>query len=439
MTTRSRRRRRQRSVHIEEQDDDDDDEDDYQASDGDDEASFREPSPPPMRSSRFTSRGDIVNAEMQHEERSRKLLPAPKGAILWSDSPRTEPEFESTDPVLRLDPRLPKPPFRMALVASMNSGKTTLIGNLLRNQPDDPDVPGYNGIFNRVLLVGPNILRDASWNWLRDIEFPLDYIHLTFSRDRFEDWMAEWDRERDRDIMERGRAPGSAHRVLVVFDDVLNMQPDKPFLLRDDSIADTRHGALSFIISGQRYNRLSVTTRTNLTHVGFWPRGCSYEQRSVIEDQCMDEGMSPAQVRKAFRTVSRYAEQPYQMVWIDKTKPAGAQLMHGLGGTLLRGGPPQLVYDPRSGQAINDKHDNASVHRSVEKAAPLFDEEADADARMLGQQRGAPSPIDAYFGTMQSRPPSKRLKRQMGAAARIASPRYQGNAKPSAGKKRART
>lgn len=288
------------------------------------------------RSDPLTTEVDLKRADVSSKKRARADRPNPPNAISWEKSDLSRDDVLADDPITKIDPRLPKPPFRWGMFAAMGGGKTSLISTLLKNGPDT-GVPGFKGVFDEVHIFSPNILKDSSWKWLRDSGFPASRMHTTFSRQELEEMQRGWDRERLEQIYKYNVPFGSAKRVLVVFDDFINLKPDRPMAFQDDSIVDSRHGGLSIIISGQRYNKVNPVTRNNLSHISFWPKGSAADRDLVINDQGLVEGTTPSAIRKQFERVQEFSK-PHDMVFIDKTKPPGEQLTHGIGGPLLSEG-----------------------------------------------------------------------------------------------------
>lgn len=288
------------------------------------------------RSDPLTTETDLRRANLSSKKAARASRPDPQGAISWERADQSRDDVLPDDPILKLDPRLPKPPFRWGMFAAMGGGKTSLIATMLRNGPHNGK-PGYNGVFDEVHIFSPNILKDASWKWLRDSGFPASRMHTTFSRTEMEEMQRQWDRERLEQIFKHRVPFGSAKRVLAVFDDFINLKPDRPMAFGDESIVDTRHGGLSIIVSGQRYNRVNPVTRNNLSHISFWPKGAASDRDMLIQDQGLVDGVSLADIRRQFEHVQNF-NKPHDMVFIDKTKPPGEQLTHGIGGPLLSEG-----------------------------------------------------------------------------------------------------
>lgn len=287
----------------------------------------------------LTTESDLVRADLQSKKKARETLPTPKGAIVWEKIDTDRDEILPGDPIAMIDPRLPKPPFRWGMFAAMGGGKTSLISSLLQNGPGDPssDKPGFKGVFDEVHIFSPNLLKDAAWKWLRNSGFPRSRMHTTFSRVDLENKQRLWDRERLEQMQKDGVPFGSAKRVLIVFDDFINLKPDRPMSGSDDSIVDSRHGGTSFIISGQRYNKANTITRNNLSHISFWPAGSKNDQDLIIQDQGLTEGFTVGELRKHFERVQEFPK-PMDMIFIDKTKCPAEQMSHGIGGPLLSEG-----------------------------------------------------------------------------------------------------
>tara|TARA_B110000305_G_C19432029_1_gene636733 strand:- start:764 stop:1693 length:930 start_codon:yes stop_codon:yes gene_type:complete len=147
--------------------------------------------------------------------------------------------------------RLPKPPFRMLMVAQSHSGKTTCIMNLITN----PKM--YKSYFkNRVHIFSRNILNDPAF-------LCLDEKILANSWDGYLPHLLEDIYNKQKELVEEeGKTKSNAQ--LIILDDVISdvYSRNKPSIL-STMFMMCRHVNISIILTSQQYKLIPKPIRVN--------------------------------------------------------------------------------------------------------------------------------------------------------------------------------
>ena len=278
----------------------------------------------------------LHNARMEAFSAEMKLRPRPQGAFEFKpigDTTGRVEKFTEHDEVHQLDKALWAPPFRIYLVGEMESGKTTVLHGLIRNE-----FKGYNNIFDYVLIFTKNLHTD-DWAWTREKDpvsgeflFPQDRLFTKFVSEHFQVFVEKLIRENIEDERE-GIPISSRRRALVVLDDFLTLSTPPPLSQQDNSIIDSRHANLSFILSGQRFNAAGTLSRSNMNGFIYWPGFTETDEVNFIKDCCSRDGMSVKEIKTAFRKVAEYEPGAnYVVIYKSKGRHTGDRIHHCLGG-----------------------------------------------------------------------------------------------------------
>lgn len=281
----------------------------------------------------------LHQARMAALSKEMKLRQKPQGAFDFKaivPKGTSGKKFHDDDEVHRLDEALWLPPFRVYLIGEMESGKTTLLHGLLTETER-----GYNNIFDYVLIFTKNLHTD-DWSWTREKDagsgeflFPQDCLFTEFIPEHFKMFVEKLIRENAEDEAE-GIPISSRRRALVVLDDFLTLSQPPPLSQHDNSIIDSRHANLSFLLSGQRFNAAGTLSRSNMNGYIYWPGFTDTEETAFIKDCCSKDGMSPKQIKDAFRKVSQFEPGGnYVVVYKSRSRHVGDRIHHCLGGPHL--------------------------------------------------------------------------------------------------------
>lgn len=148
---------------------------------------------------------------------------------------------------------LVQPPFQMVVVSPTNSGKSTMIVNLITRKQF-----GYADYFTRVRVWSESLCTDNIWQVLTDKQLG----------DSFDEYDEEkirevWDEQKER-VLSEGR---EKHRELWIFDDMVSNLKKGSGGTKSNVIMDLymrgRHTNISIIVTSQSYKMMPTTTRKN--------------------------------------------------------------------------------------------------------------------------------------------------------------------------------
>ena len=147
-----------------------------------------------------------------------------------------------------LNPLLPKPPFRMAVVGCSNSGKTTMICNLFSRN-------FYGKFFKRdhIFVFSPTANLDDK---LKEC-IPSNNFHDEFDPDIIEEIYLE------QDSIKKHYGKKKLDHILIILDDMVGDASLKANSIISKFMHKTRHYNVSYIFSVQKYNALSRIVRNN--------------------------------------------------------------------------------------------------------------------------------------------------------------------------------
>lgn len=154
---------------------------------------------------------------------------------------------------------LPKPPFRMCLIAPPNSGKTTLLVNLLTNPAF-----GYTKYFKKIVVWSPTLEQDPTWSALPDSI--LQDCYSEFSMDTF---MQEMD-EATEDVKKNGKTKDNA-RWFIIDDSMGDIaSTGNQTTPVTDGFTKRRHDNVSMTVVSQCYMKLAKSIRIGGSNFGAW-------------------------------------------------------------------------------------------------------------------------------------------------------------------------
>lgn len=264
------------------------------------------------------------------------------------------------------DPCLPKHEFTMALIAPKNSGKTTLLINLLKF---------YKGYFHKIIVFSPSIRNDEKWAYAKQLvilkenrelkkiikdykqkkrkdnpivqtdppKFLLDKtpqekpaLSVKFSGkldpdllfDDFNDEVLTDILDQQNDMIlfleSQGYTKHKADRILLIFDDpvgspLFNSRHDSTFKALN---ANHRHKSVSVLMVSQAYKEIPKTVRTQFSCLIIFKIPNEQETKVIYEEYPM--GLSKTEWYKAYKECT---SKPHGFMFIDTAKPEELQIM----------------------------------------------------------------------------------------------------------------
>lgn len=205
---------------------------------------------------------------------------------------------------------LPQIPFRLMLVAPSGQGKTSLALDLLRDK-------NYRNIFEeRIFVISSNYPYEKErWEFLnlidsedaedKNVMFHYDPEWIQALRDAKE----EHDKAEREEKGEKFRVP----QALLIIEDVLEQLPHECKQLT----ALFTHGRLkgwNVMILTQKYNKISLTVRTNLTDMAMLGIPNVKERETIINENC--DSMTVEDLMRMYEEVKR--TDAYGYLWINK-------------------------------------------------------------------------------------------------------------------------
>jgi Poxvirus A32 protein len=193
-----------------------------------------------------------------------------------------------------IDEELPEHPFYCGIIAQRNSGKTTLIVNLLMYKSM------YGGKFDNVHIWSPTIKIDGAW---KNLHIKEDKSHEEYKDGDFKKLMDEVEDKND----------GQSH--LVIIDDMTEQVKNDLSLKEEIEMLGfkSRHWNISVIIVIHQLKFMSAATRTALSDIIIFNINNSAELEKISEE---NRGHLS---RNEFLDMYHYAvNEPYQFFYIKK-------------------------------------------------------------------------------------------------------------------------
>jgi hypothetical protein len=160
---------------------------------------------------------------------------------------------------------LPKPPFRMELIAPPHSGKTTLLLNMLLSP-----TMGYNKYFKKIVVWSPTLLEDPTWSALPD-----EILKDSYDKFDMNTILNEWEEAKD-DVKQNGKTLDNARWFII--DDSMGelFAPGNMSTPATDVCTRGRHDNVSVSYVTQAYKKLPKSVRIGASNVAMW--NCPNEQ-----------------------------------------------------------------------------------------------------------------------------------------------------------------
>lgn len=228
--------------------------------------------------------------------------------------PLIEPIEESApadDRIHLIPPTIPKPPFFCSIVAPRQSGKTTVLINLLTKDHF------YRRYFDLVLVFSASIETDYKWKHpiVKEMEHskraPKLFTFSFFSEEMLNTILDAIKKENMGD--KEKKEPPLGLKVLLVFDDMItegicsntHIGPVERAAIR------LRHIGISTIIVSQKYNMISKKTRENSCNWIFFDLS-KEEMTQVARERCGN--MDP---QHFYRMLKHAVSEPFSCVHVN--------------------------------------------------------------------------------------------------------------------------
>ena len=195
-----------------------------------------------------------------------------------------------------LDPMLPKIPFSICLVGASNSGKTTLLLNLLEQYSDKFRAQD-------VILISPSI----------DLDDKLDMINCKWKYNKFNEEVIDSTVDQQKNI--KKFEPNKLPNLLVILDDCLQTGAFNHHGVIETAFVRLRHYNISLICTSQKYSGLSRTIRLNCKSL------IIFEPYNMSEfDHILDEN-SDKYTRKKYKAMMDHVfSKPFAFLLINNTE-----------------------------------------------------------------------------------------------------------------------
>lgn len=152
---------------------------------------------------------------------------------------------------------IPVNPFRMLCIGKSQSGKSTLILNLLNRKEF------YKGFFDRVYLFSTSFEEDTDWkSYLKDTK-----DNVETSNDLSEEIIEEIITSQKEHIAKRGKR--FSPQILIILDDIVTNKTLKSKTIKD-LLFYGRHYLISIIISSQSYKEINRPLRLQATNIALF-------------------------------------------------------------------------------------------------------------------------------------------------------------------------
>ncbi len=239
------------------------------------------------------------------ESDSEEDLPGDIPKKLGHKIQKLEEENKFLKKVDDIDDVLPQHPFFFAILAQRNSGKTTLLVNLLMNG----DM--YGGKFDYVHIWSPTIHIDGNW---KKLKLNKERTHTDYETDDFSNLLQE---------IEEGEMEGSH---LIVIDDMTEkIKDDRNMRLDIEKLAfKARHWNVSVIIVSHQLKFLSAATRTSISDL------ILFNIQSATElDKLIEENRGLLSKKEFLRIYNEAVKEPYGFLYIKRKEPLEKRFRKG--------------------------------------------------------------------------------------------------------------
>jgi len=211
--------------------------------------------------------------------------------------------------IKKLNPLLPKPPFRWSIAGASFSGKSTMICNLFRK-----DFYGKFWKKNHIFVFSPTAHLDDK---LKEC-IPSNNFYDEFDPSILQEIYDE------QDAIKRTFGKNKLDHILIILDDMLGSDAFQNKSIITKYIHKTRHYRVSFIYSVQKYTGLSRNIRLNSDVISIFRCTNFGEIDSIIEEQ-VDKRARNKMREILIDTFSM----PFQFLHIDYQKPLEMRYREG--------------------------------------------------------------------------------------------------------------
>lgn len=188
---------------------------------------------------------------------------------------------------------LMRPPFQLVMVAPTNTGKSTVLVNLLKRKQF-----GYADYFKRVRVFSKSLLTDGIWAVLTDEQLGDSYEE--YNADRL---LKDWE-EQKKAVEKDGR---DAHPELWIFDDMaaeLMNRGGKPTPIMSLYMR-ARHTNISVVVTSQKYRLITSAVRTNARWMILFNITNQAELKQIYEELGIEDNYK--EMRNLFRAAWKHS------------------------------------------------------------------------------------------------------------------------------------
>lgn len=152
---------------------------------------------------------------------------------------------------LKLNPKLPKPPFVFCVVGAAGTGKSSLIWTVCEHW--------YKGYFDYILIYNGVLDANDTFKMLEDKKTSVQVVNQ-WDPAKFEGWLTALDNEQQKLEEDKVRK----RNVLVIFDDFITYDISKKNTIGilDRAVQNRRHFNLSIIYTSQSYKQINRSMRS---------------------------------------------------------------------------------------------------------------------------------------------------------------------------------
>jgi hypothetical protein len=241
-----------------------------------------------------------------------------------SHEPRDRPDW---------NPLIPETPFFVICIGRSNTGKTTLLVNLLLNKR------AYKGKYDRIFVFHPNFHEDSTY---RKVKWKNARVFTEWKPEELAELVEdkkEWVRKFN-DQQEMFKKRKLSHRDLPESEVIL--PPPRDLIIVDDSIASGitnpyKFGPLDKLATSGRkiytdvwftahkwLKQVTPTMRTNATHI------IAFDMPDAREYESLRDGVRPSSMKaKRFDDIFREStKDPYNFLFVDRKKPNELRFSH---------------------------------------------------------------------------------------------------------------
>lgn len=198
---------------------------------------------------------------------------------------------------------MPKVPSRILITAPSGSGKTQLMGSLLRDE-----IYGYKDVFKGNIFVMSSTfsLKDPAWD---DVNIKEENVWDDYREDIIEELIED----QENIIKDRGGKDKGVPHILLILDDLITQIPQSRQSSLVKLFVSGRHRLISIWMTTQSYKHCPKAIRLNTTaQIVF--KVNNIERQAMAEENQVDSNL--------FLNLYEIAtEEPYSFLYINNEKP----------------------------------------------------------------------------------------------------------------------